>query len=86
MDNANLSPSEVFSRQHDKELFLLQKRIDAPSDDLSHQETHACEKLGQDDTSLIHATNLSHIFALPQFIAQHNCEDLKPDKTNVKRN
>ena len=37
-----------------------------------------CEKLGQDDTCLIHVPNLSHIFALPQFMAQHSCEDLNP--------
>ena len=34
----------------------------------------------QDDI-LIHATNLSHNFTLPQFMAQHNCEDLKPTDT-----
>ena len=77
LDNANLSSIDAFSQQHDNELFLLQKEIDAPSDNLSHQESHACEKFGQYDTSLIHATNLSHTFALPQFMAQHNCEDLK---------
>ena len=33
--------------------------------------------LGQDDTSLIHATNISHTVALPPFKAQHTCEDLK---------
>ena len=27
---------------------------------------------------LIHATDLSHNFALPQFMTQHNYEDLKP--------
>ena len=27
---------------------------------------------------LIHATNLSNTFALPQFMAQHNCEDQDP--------
>ena len=63
LDNANLSPTDGFSKQCDNELFLQQKEIDAPSDNLSHQESHACEKLGQDDTS--HATNLCHTFALP---------------------
>ena len=29
----------------------------------------------------MHATNLSHTFALPQFMAQHSCEDLKPTDT-----
>ena len=67
LDNANLSPTDVFSQQHHNELFLLQKEIHAPYDNLSHPESHACEKLGQDDTSLIHATNLSQTFALPQF-------------------
>ena len=59
------SLTDVFSQQHDNELFLLPKKIDAPSDNLSHQESQACEKLGQGGTSLIHVTNLSHIFALP---------------------
>ena len=27
------------------------------------------------------STNLSNLFALPQFMAQHNCEDLKPTDT-----
>ena len=79
--NANLSPTDAFSKQHDKELFLLQKEIDAPSNHLSHQESHACEKLGKNDIALIHATNLSHIFAIPQFMPQHACEDLKPTDT-----
>ena len=35
-------------------------------------DIHTCEI--QDDI-LIHATNLSNTFALPQFMAQHNCED-----------
>ena len=30
---------------------------------------------------VIHANILSHTFALPQFTAQHNCEDLKPTDT-----
>ena len=38
------------------------------------------KKQGQDDF-LIHATDLSHYFALPQFMAQHNCEDRKPIDT-----
>ena len=42
--------------------------------------THVCEKQDQDGF-LIHATDLSNIFALPQFMAQHNCEDLKPIDT-----
>ena len=78
LDNTNLSPTDVFSKQHGRELFLLQRR---PSDNLNHQESHACEQLGQDDTSLIHTTNLSPIFALPQFMAQLYCEDLKHTDT-----
>ena len=58
------------------DLFLLNQEIDTPSDNLNHQDSHASEKLGQDDTFLIHTTNHSHIFALHQFMAQHNCEDL----------
>ena len=38
------------------------------------------EKQGQDDF-LIHATDLSHNFTLPQFMAQDNSEDLKPIDT-----
>ena len=44
----------------------------------NNQDTHVCEN--QDDI-LIHTTNLSHTFALPQFMAQHNFEDLKPTDT-----
>ena len=77
-DHTNLSPTDVFSGHHDYELFLLQKEIDAPNDNLNHQDTHICKN--QDDI-LIHATNLSHTFALPQFMAQHNYEDLKPTDT-----
>ena len=72
LDNANLSPTDILLEHHDYELFLLQKEIDAPYDNLSHQETHVCEKQGQDEF-LIHANDLSHNFALPQFMAQHNC-------------
>ena len=38
-------------------------------------DTHVCEKQGQDDF-LIHSIYLRHNFTLPQFMAQHNCEDL----------
>ena len=74
LDHTNLSPTDVFSGHHDYELFLLQKEIDAPNGNLNHQDTRNCEN--QDDI-LLHATILSHTFALPQFMAQHNCEDLK---------
>ena len=59
-------------------LFLINHEIDAPSDNLSFQDTHVCEN--QDDI-LIHVTNLSHTFALPQFMAKHNYEGLKPTDT-----
>ena len=45
------------------------KKIDTPSDNLSHQDSHFCEKRDQDDICFIHTTNLSHNFALPQFMA-----------------
>ena len=80
LDCANFSPTDVFLEHHYCELFLLQKEIDAPYDNLSHQDTHVYEKQDQ-DVFLIHATNLSHNFALPQFMAQHNCEDLNPTDT-----
>ena len=62
----NLSPTDVFSGHHDYEMFLLQKKIDAPHDNLNHHVPHACEEQDQ-DTILTHATILSHTFALPQF-------------------
>ena len=74
-NHTNLSPTDVFSGHHDYELFLLQKEIDAPNGNLNHQDTHNCEN--QDDI-LIHATILCLTFALPQLMAEHNCEDLKP--------
>ena len=72
LDHTNLSPTDVFSEHHDYELFLLQKEFDAPNDNLNHHGIHNCEN--QDDI-LIHATDLSNTFALPQFMAQHNSED-----------
>ena len=75
-----LSPTDVLSIQHDYDLSLLNQEIDTPSDNLHHQDTHVCENKDQDDF-LIHATNLSHNVALPQFMAQHKCEDLKPIDT-----
>ena len=77
LDNANLSPTDVFLEHHDYEVFLLQKEIDAPYVNLSHQDTHVYEKQDQDDL-LIHAINLRHNFALPQFMEQDNFENLKP--------
>ena len=72
LDHTNLSPIDAFSGHHDYELVLLQKEIDATNGNLNHQETHNCEN--QDDI-LIHSTILSHTFALPQLMAEHNCED-----------
>ena len=70
LDLTNLTPTDVFSEQHDYELFLLQMEFDAPNDNLNHCDIHTCES--QDDI-LIHATNLCNTFGLPQFMAQHNC-------------
>ena len=75
LDYTNLSPTDVSSEQHEYGLVLLQKEFDAPNDTLNHHDIHNCEN--QDDI-LIHATNLSYTFALPQFMAQHNCEDQDP--------
>ena len=76
----NPSPRDVFSEHHDYEMFLLQKEIDAPHANLNHHGPHACEEQDQ-DTILTHATILSHTFALPQFMDQHNCEDQEPTDT-----
>ena len=70
------SPKDIFSSQHNNDLFLLNQEIDTPSDNLSHQDIHVSEKQDQ-DVFLIHATNVGHNFAM----AQHNCEDLKPTDT-----
>ena len=75
LDHTKHSPTDLFSEHHDFELFLLQKEFDAPNDNPNHYDIHTCEN--QDDI-LIHATNLSNIFALPQFMAQHTCEDHDP--------
>ena len=77
LESNKFSPTDVFSVQHDYDLFLLNQEVDTPSENLNHQYTHVCEKQGQDDF-LIHATDLRHDFDLPQFMAQHNCEDLNP--------
>ena len=75
MDHTNLSPTHVFSEHHDYKLFLLQNEFDAPNDNPDHHDIHTCEI--QDDI-FIHATNLSNTFALPKFMAQHNCGDQEP--------
>ena len=77
LDDTNLSPTDVFSGHHDYEMFLLQKEIDAPHDNLNHHVLHACEEQDQ-DVILTHATILSHTFALPQFMDQHNYEYQDP--------
>ena len=77
---ANLSPTDVFSGHHDYEMFLLQNEIDAPHDNLNHHVIHSCEEQDQ-DVILTHATILSHRFALPQFMYQHNYEDQEPTDT-----
>ena len=75
LDHTKNSPTDLFSTHHDYELFLLQKELDAPNNNLNHYSFHTCEN--QDDI-LIHTTNLSNIFALPQFMAQHTCDDQEP--------
>ena len=80
MESNKSSPTDVLHIQHDYDLSLLNQEIDSPSDNLHHHDTHVCEKKDQ-DAFLIHATNLSHNFALPQCMAEHNCEDLKPTDT-----
>ena len=82
LDHMNLSPTDVFSGLHDYELFLLQKEIDVPHDNLSHQDTHVYEEQDQ-DVILTHATILSHTFELPQFIEQNNYEDHEPADTPI---
>ena len=63
---------------HDYDLFILNQEIDTPSGNLNFQSTHVCDN---EDVNLIHATNLGHTFALPQFMAQHNYEGLNPNDT-----
>ena len=81
MDHTNLSPTDVFSGHHYYELFLLQKEINAPHDNISYQDTHVYEEQDQ-DVITTHATILSHTFALPQFMDQHNYEDQDPTDTS----
>ena len=80
LDHTNLSKTDVFSGHHGYELFLLQKEIDASHDNLNHHDIHACEEQDQ-DVILTHATILTHTFALPQFMDQHNYEDQDPPDT-----
>ena len=80
LGHTNNSPTDVFSGHHDYELFLLQKEIDAPHDNLNHHGIHAWEEQDQ-DVILTHATILSHTFSLPQFFDQNNYEDHEPTDT-----
>ena len=80
MESNKSSPTDIFSVQHEYDLFLLNQEIETPPDNLNHQYTHVCEKQGH-DAFLIHTINHSHNFALSQFMTQHNCEDLKPTYT-----
>ena len=66
LESNKFSPTDAFSVHHDYDLFLLNQEIETTSDNLNHHDTHVCEKQGQADF-LIHAINLSHNFALPQF-------------------
>ena len=75
LDHTKLSPTDVFSAHHEYELFVLQNETDEPNDNPNHYDIHTCEI--QDDI-LIHATNLSNTFALPQFMAPHDCGDQDP--------
>ena len=80
LEDTNLSPTDVFSRHHDYEMFLLQKEIDAPHDNLNHHDIHGFEEQDQ-DVILTHATILSPTFALPQFMDLHIYEDQDPTDT-----
>ena len=80
LDDTSLSPTDDFSEHHDYEMFLLQKEIDAPHDNLNHHVLQACEEQDQ-DVILTHATILSNTFALPQFMDQHNYEYQDPTDT-----
>ena len=70
LDDTNLSPTDVFSGHHDYEMYLREKEIDAPHDNLNH---YSYEEQDQ-DVILTHATILSHTFSFPQPMDQHNCE------------
>ena len=75
LDHTNFTPTDVFSENHEYEMFILQKELDASNDNPIHYDIHTCEI--QDDI-FIHATNLGSTFALPQFMAQDNCEEHDP--------
>ena len=43
LESNKFSPTDVFSVQHDYDLFLLNQELDTPSDNLNQQDTHVCE-------------------------------------------
>ena len=43
LESNKFSPADVFSVQHDYDLFLLNQEINTQSDNLNHQDTHVCE-------------------------------------------
>ena len=44
LERSNFSPTDGFSVQDDYNLSLLNQKIDTPSENLNHQDTHVCEK------------------------------------------
>ena len=78
LDYSNVSPTDVFLGHHDYDLFLLNKEIDTPTDNLNFQNTHVCEN---EDVILIHATNLSHTFVHPW--CSHNQWQLSETNLNT---
>ena len=79
LDDTNLSATNVFSGYHDYELLFLHKEIDAPHDNLN---LHGFGEQDQ-DFILTHASILSHICALTQFMDQHNYEYQEPTDTPI---
>ena len=64
LENNILAPTDVFLEHHDYDLFLLNQEVHTPSGIHNFQDTHVC---GNQDDILIHATNHSQTFALPQW-------------------
>ena len=44
LGHVNLSPTDVFHGDHDYEQFLMQKELDAPNDNLNHQDSRILSK------------------------------------------
>ena len=44
LESNKFSPTDIFSVQHDYDLFLLNQEIDTPSNNFNHQDSHICEK------------------------------------------